>query len=252
MIRLFLTVFIGGPVGVSLGIIGCFLFLFLFPFRKIKNDVFHAMSKLWGTFMFFLSGAKLHVEGGEHLKRDEPCIIMANHQSAYDIFLFFKVLPGQFRWISKDAYFKIPLGGFAMRQAGYISIKRERKRSAYESILKAGRHLREGRSVVIFPEGTRSVDGQMRRFKPGIFLLSEQHPDVPILPIVMHGTLDIMRKGERAIHPAKVCVRVLAPVHRSALEGEDKLTKLKSLEYHMKTEHRRLCAEHFSVSDSVH
>ncbi|MEK6796133.1 MAG: lysophospholipid acyltransferase family protein [Spirochaetota bacterium] len=210
--------------------------LLLLPFRRFRNDVLHRINCTWGKLFFLISGSSITVDGLENFDRKKAHIIMMNHQGAFDIFLLFAVLPGQFRWLSKDTYFKIPVLGWFMTLSGYVSIVREKKKSAYESMLAAGVRLKENRSIAIFPEGTRSHDGEVQRFKPGILILTENYPAVPILPVVIHGTTHIMKKGSFAIKPSHVHVEILPPFDINAVHG-DRNAKISALERLMRDKH---------------
>lgn len=239
MIRFIIVVLCLVPITLAIFMIILLTNIVLFPFRRLRNDIAHTLSSFWGTVIFGISGAKFDIQGMDRYDTTKPYIIMLNHQSAFDIFLLFRILKGQFRWISKDTYFKLPVVGWSMKAAGYVSVKREKKKSAYESMLKAGDRLKEGRSVAIFPEGTRSKDGMIKRFKPGIFLLTERYPDVPILPIVVHGTIDINKKGNLAIRPTTIHVRVLEDVSLKDIPGT-KHDKIEYLEKMMKKAHAEI------------
>ncbi|MBI4976109.1 MAG: 1-acyl-sn-glycerol-3-phosphate acyltransferase [Spirochaetes bacterium] len=230
------------PLTVIGGCIELVIILFTFPFRLVKNDVLHRVNAFWGWVFFKVAGSKLAVSGREYYDPKKPYIIMMNHQSSFDIFLLFAVLPGQFRWISKDTYFKYPIIGWSMKHSGYISIVREKMKSAYDSILAAGKRLEEGRSVAIFPEGTRSLDGVIRRFKPGILILTEQYPDIPILPVVIDGTGRMMKKGSFSIQKTDVRVRILPPYCIKGIPG-DRNAKIGHLEAMMRTVHESMMRE---------
>jgi 1-acyl-sn-glycerol-3-phosphate acyltransferase len=136
---------------------------------------------------------------------------MPNHQSNADIPLLLGRLPVQFRWLAKAELFRIPIFGRAMRGVGYISIDRSNRKSAFESLERAARTIRSGTSVLIFPEGTRSRDGRILPFKKGGFVLSVD-AGVPIVPIIIRGTRDIIPKGHFLIRPAPVTMEILDPV----------------------------------------
>lgn len=236
MLRTIFVVLIMLPVTLFVFILELSSVLLLLPFRRTRNDVLHRMNCVWGKLFFLVSGSSITVTGLTNFDRKKAHIVMMNHQGAFDIFLLFAVLPGQFRWLSKDTYFKIPIIGWFMTLSGYVSIIREKKKSAYESMLAAGERLKENRSVAIFPEGTRSPDGEVKRFKPGILILTEHYPATPILPVVIHGTMNIMQKGSFAIHPSHVHVEILPPFDINAVPGE-RTAKIAALETLMREKH---------------
>ena len=171
----------------------------------------HLLARLWANSILWVSRVKVQVHGAEKLNPDQSYIYMPNHQSNADIPLLLGRLPVQFRWLAKAELFKIPIFGRAMRGVGYISIDRSNRKSAFESLSRAASTIRNGTSVLIFPEGTRSRDGRILPFKKGGFVLSVDS-GVPIVPIVIRGTRDIIPKGHFMIRPAPVCMEILDPV----------------------------------------
>jgi 1-acyl-sn-glycerol-3-phosphate acyltransferase len=120
-------------------------------------------------------------------------------------------LPVQFRWIAKKELFQIPIFGLALKRAGYISINRSRLRSAIGSLDQAAEKMQNGVSVIIFPEGTRSLDGNLRSFKKGGFVMAV-NSGIPVLPIALHGTWEIMSKTGFHIQPGHAVLEILPPI----------------------------------------
>jgi len=129
-----------------------------------ENSI-HKIARLWARILLKLSGVKVEVLGVEHVLRDRPQIFMSNHQSGFDIFIVLAYIPGQFRWIAKKELFRIPVFSLAMKKAGYIEIDRQHRDQAMMSLNRAAQKIREGKSVMSFPEGTRSRDGQIKPFQ---------------------------------------------------------------------------------------
>ena len=171
----------------------------------------HLLARFWANSILWVSRVKITVSGAEKLNPNRSYIYMANHQSNADIPLLLGRLPVQFRWLAKAELFKIPVFGRAMRGVGYISIDRSNRKSAFESLERAARTIRNGTSLLIFPEGTRSRDGHILPFKKGGFVLSVDS-GVPIVPIIIRGTRDIIPKGNFMIRPAPVTMQILDPV----------------------------------------
>jgi len=146
---------------------------------------------------------------------------MSNHQSNYDIPILLGHLPVQFRWLAKVELFRIPLFGYAMKRAGYICIDRSNQQSAFESLKKAAGIIREGVSVMIFPEGTRTRDGSIGSFKKGGFVLAVES-GVPIVPLIIKGTYSVMPRTRLLIKPGKVTLEILKPVETSVYTKETK------------------------------
>ena len=179
-----------------------------------KGNVPHLVARIWGRSILFVSRVHVSVTGLEHIPDGRSCILMANHQSNFDIPVLLGRLPVQFRWLAKEELFRIPIFGRGMRGCGYISIDRTNRKLAFESLKEAARKIREGVSVMIFPEGTRSSDGKIRLFKKGGFVLSVD-AGVPIVPIIIYGTRSIMPKGRLMIRSQDVRMEILAPINTS-------------------------------------
>jgi len=138
-------------------------------------------------------------------------IFMSNHQSNFDIPVLLGHLPVPFRWLAKAELFKIPIFGRAMRGAGYIPIDRTDRPAAIESLRQAAGAIRRGISVMIFPEGTRSLDGTLKPFKKGGFVMAIE-AGVPIVPVALRGTFDIMPKNRLMIRPRDVTMAIGEPI----------------------------------------
>jgi 1-acyl-sn-glycerol-3-phosphate acyltransferase len=165
----------------------------------------------WARVILAVSGIKLEVEGIERVDGAIPRIYMSNHQSAFDIFVLLACLPVDFKFIMKEELMKIPIFGFASRRAGYIGIVRDDPRKAAKSMDRAAEKIRNGASVLVFPEGTRSKDGNLQSFKKGGFHLALKS-GCDIVPVTIIGTSRIMQKGSFRIHAGKVKVVVGLPV----------------------------------------
>jgi 1-acyl-sn-glycerol-3-phosphate acyltransferase len=178
------------------------------------GDTTHKIARIWAKCVLALSNIKVTVKGFSNLKPGRPYIYMANHMSNFDIPVLQAYLPVQFRWLAKAELYKIPLFGYAMKRAGYISIDRSDRKSAIESLNKAVNIIRNGVSVVIFPEGTRSNTDNIQPFKKGGFFLAVDS-GVPIVPIVIHGTGRIMPKKKMLIKPGHVTLEIGKPINSS-------------------------------------
>jgi len=194
----------------------------LLPFRA--HNTVHLLSILWGKAMGCLAfGVRFKVEGAEKLLRNEPAIFVSNHQSLFDIVCLYQFLDFQFRWMAKDSLFRLPLLGWGMRAAGYISVERNNTKEAVRSLYGAAEKIRNGNSVVIFPEGTRGYeDGSLRPFKHGSFLLAKK-ARVMLQPVTIWGSNDVipMQRGHRIqrIYPGTIRVMIHDPIHPDTYAG---------------------------------
>lgn len=172
------------------------------------SDKAHYCGRLWGKINLWLAGVKVFIQGFENIDPDRSYIYAANHQGWFDIFAILGKLPVQFRWIAKAELFRIPVLGRAMSASGYIPIDRTDRRKAFQSIDQAALRVRNGTSILIFPEGTRSPDGIMRDFKSGGFILAIKSGQ-PILPLSISGSYRILpRGGTWLIHPGIIRISI--------------------------------------------
>lgn len=140
---------------------------------------------------------ELKVSGHEQLRlTPPPYVVVSNHQSAYDIPVLFQALPFSLRMAAKKELFNIPIWGRAMTASGFVKIDRSDGKGANEVLRAAGERLRADQmSLLIAPEGTRSVDGQLLPFKNGAFNVARA-TDLPILPVAISGTINVHRSGD--------------------------------------------------------
>jgi 1-acyl-sn-glycerol-3-phosphate acyltransferase len=171
----------------------------------------HKIAKLWAKILLLISNTKVEIIGKENILRGKPQIFMANHQSDFDILIVLGHIPGQFRWIAKKELFHIPIFGAAMKTAGYIEIDRNNHEKAMQSLDEAALRIREGKSVMSFPEGTRSSDGEIKSFKQGIFHLAIKS-SVPIIPVSIIGSGKIMPKRSLKVTPGKIKLIIDKPI----------------------------------------
>ncbi|NJL58281.1 MAG: 1-acyl-sn-glycerol-3-phosphate acyltransferase [Desulfobacteraceae bacterium] len=181
----------------------------------------HKVARMWGGAILLGSGIRVRVRGASNLDPSRPCIYMSNHQSNFDIPVLVSCLKVQFRWLAKKELFRIPLFGHAMKQSGSISVDRSNRRAAFESLKQTAQTIKNGVSVVIFPEGTRSTDGYIRDFKKGGFVLAAE-AGVPIVPVILHGTRAIMPKKQISITPGDVLMEIRSPIETSIYGRKDK------------------------------
>jgi 1-acyl-sn-glycerol-3-phosphate acyltransferase len=146
-------------------------------------------------------------------------VAVSNHESIADIFLI-SHLPWEMKWLSKDANFRIPVMGWMMRMAGDVRIVRSERSSRREALEQCRERLERKVSVMIFPEGTRSPTGEMLPFKDGAFRLAIE-TGTPLLPLVVAGTRDCIRKGSGVFNRANAEVRALAPIPTEGMTLDD-------------------------------
>lgn len=196
----------------------------------------HIVATIWGKGLVFFTGAKIEVENAELLHRDGPILVVSNHQSMYDIAVFYAFLNIQFRWMAKSSLFKLPIIGRAMKGSGYIPVDREDPKNARASLFSAAERVRGGASLIIFPEGTRNPDKtKMLPFKKGGFVLAKM-AGVPIQPITILGAGDItpLQKENKIqrFYPGTVKVTIhnlILPEEIEKLEVEELSAKVREI-----------------------
>ena len=148
-----------------------------------------------------------------------PYVAVANHESFADIFLI-SHLPWEMKWLSKEAIFRIPVMGWMMRMAGDIAVQRSDRGSRADAVAQIHDRLDKNVTVMILPEGTRSPDGRLQRFRNGAFRVAIER-QLPVLPIVVAGTRNAMAKHSVVFNPARAIVRVLEPVATEGMTLDD-------------------------------
>jgi 1-acyl-sn-glycerol-3-phosphate acyltransferase len=212
------------PLGALAGIIGV-------PYSFVVNDI----SLLYKVAMKIVrlgiraAGIRVEVTGLEHIPAGRSCIFMCNHVSNLDPPVLIPCLPGRSSALLKKELIGIPILGTAMRMARFIPVERgHRVEAAKASIAAAGEVLRSGIHILVFPEGTRSVDGRLSSFKKGPFFLA-QETGASIVPIAISGTERMMHKGSIAITPGTARLQVLDPIDPSQYATrEDLMTAVHS------------------------
>ncbi|MEJ2167175.1 MAG: lysophospholipid acyltransferase family protein [Desulfobacterales bacterium] len=193
----------------------------IISFFSHTGNIVHLIARIWGRGILFVSRIRVSVQGLDLIDPKRSYIYMSNHQSNFDIPVLLAHLTVQFRWLAKAELFKIPIFSRAMRGAGYIRIDRSNRESAIESLKEAAAKMKDGVSIMIFPEGTRSLDGNIRPFKKGGFIMAVD-TGVPIVPIILRGTWPIMAKSSWRINTGEVFIEIEKPIDTTGYTRETK------------------------------
>ncbi|MCU0228365.1 MAG: 1-acyl-sn-glycerol-3-phosphate acyltransferase [Bryobacterales bacterium] len=187
------------------------------PLRRRAGRFLHWCGR---TVTRLLPAWQVRLEGQIPDAHEGPFLIVGNHQSHTDIPVICW-LPLQFKWVAKKELFSIPVAGWMFGMAGQIAVDRKDSRAGAKALIQAARFLEQRMSVLFFPEGTRSRDGNLLRFQDGPFRLALK-TGVPILPVVIEGTGDLLQRNSLLFTDAHLFrVRVLAPVGASKQEWTD-------------------------------
>jgi 1-acyl-sn-glycerol-3-phosphate acyltransferase len=177
--------------------------------------------ELWSPVLLWAGGAQLVVHGQENVDPKRPTIYVANHQSTLDIPALFLAVPVNFRYVAKSQLKWVPFVGVYLWFAGHILVNRSHRQAAITSLQAAGRKIRGGTSIFLYPEGTRSPDGRILPFKKGPFALALE-ARVPICPVTIEGTRKIMPKNSWNIVPGPVHVTIGKPIDTTGFADNDR------------------------------
>jgi 1-acyl-sn-glycerol-3-phosphate acyltransferase len=176
----------------------------------------HGCARAWSWLILKTTGVRVRVDGMNRIAPGTTYVFVSNHQSIYDIPVIFASLPYQLRIIAKASLARFPVLGWHLRRGGHLFVDRRRPDRA--GILKRWRALvSDGLSLIIFAEGTRSWDGRVARFKAGSFLLAIQ-AGLPIVPLAVIGTRQVMPKGRLRTEPADVCLVIHDPIQPPTID----------------------------------
>lgn len=168
----------------------------------------------WSRLIGFFTPMPVSVSGLENIDRKQSYVVVSNHQSHFDVFIISGWLHMDLKWVMKKELRKMPFLGYATEKVGYIIIDRSDRNNAIKQLNAAKNKIKDGTSVMFFPEGTRSKDGNIGEFKKGAFLFALQL-GLPILPVTINGTRKILPRGGLNLMPGRAGVIVHAPIDTS-------------------------------------
>ena len=176
--------------------------------------------RLWVEWLLRTNGIRLRLDGMENLKKDQSYILVSNHASILDIPALISAAPFPVRFLAKKSLLWFPIFGWVLYFSGHILIDRESAQSALRSLKKAPSLLKKGISIIVFPEGTRSPDGEVKEFKRGAFLLA-QHSKFPVVPISISGTYDMLPRHGWCSWPGTINIRMGEPIPTRDLSHQE-------------------------------
>jgi len=193
--------------------------LIVSPFDR-TGAMQHWCARWWCRLIAWTIGARITVRGVENLDPDGTYVYMANHSSLVDIPAMFAYLPYQFRIMAKKELFYVPFMGWHLWTAGNFPVDRSDPRKTARSLRNVIEGVRRGKSLAVFPEGTRSPDGKLRDFKPGSFKIAIK-AGVPIVPVAIRGTHAILPKHSLVPRPGAVEVIIGRPLATDGSSDKD-------------------------------
>ena len=179
-----------------------------------RGDFGHTCARAWSWLILKTTGVTVRVEGLERLDPTRSYVFAANHQSIYDIPIVFASLPFQLRIIAKQSLGRIPFLGWHLQRTGHVLV--DRSKPGAGTVKKMARLVADGHSLIVFPEGTRSTDGAVARFKGGSFVIALD-AGLPIVPISIVGSRHVMLKGQLMVKPGRVSLVVHDPIDTASV-----------------------------------
>jgi 1-acyl-sn-glycerol-3-phosphate acyltransferase len=199
-------------------ILGCISLLASFFDRS--GEIQHGFARLWSRIILGTIGAKVQIEGLERIDTSRAQVYVVNHLSALDIPVLYAYLPFQFRILAKKELFSYPFMGWHLRRSGQIPVVLENPKASVRSLNLAVAAIKSGKSLVIFPEGGRSPDGQLKSFMGGAFYAGIK-AQVDIVPIALVGTYEMLKMNTWHIRPGPVQMIVGEPIHTAGMSPRD-------------------------------
>jgi 1-acyl-sn-glycerol-3-phosphate acyltransferase len=169
------------------------------------------VGRWWASSVLRVCFIPVTVKGLEHLDVGQSYVYAANHRSNFDIFVLYHALPGKFSWLGKKSLFRVPIFGQAIARLGSIPIDRSNLQEAVRSLERAAEQVRWGRSLIVFPEGTRSTTQELLPFKKGVFIMAMKSGQ-PIVPVTVNGTGAVQPRGAMMMRPGPVEVIISPPI----------------------------------------
>ena len=192
-----------------------------------RGEWFLKLARGWARLILSVSGVRVRVLHAERLTEGTSFVVAANHESFYDILVLLAVLPMSVRFLAKRNLFRLPFLGWSIAAAGFIPVDRETRSRSFALVDAALSRLSGGRSLVVFPEETRTRTGDLQPFKSGAAMLALKS-GLPLLPLGIAGTFRIQRRGGFTITPARVGLAVGDPIPVAGRSTKDRaaLTEL--------------------------
>ena len=188
--------------------------------RIKRQGIFDWSVRDWSKWILAAAGTPVDLNGADRIPSG-PVVYASNHSSMFDIWALSAALPGSVRFVAKAELTRIPFFGWAMLSGGHVSIDRSNRARAFEAYERAATTIKSGISTIVFPEGTRSLDGKLLPFKNAPFGLAIA-AQVPLIPVYVHNTFEIKPKGRVAVRPRPIRVQVGEPIATVGMTLDDR------------------------------
>ena len=183
-----------------------------------RGHVAHGCARAWSWLILVTTGVRVHASGGDLVPAGGSYVFVSNHQSIYDFPILITAIPFQLRILAKASLGAFPVLGWHLRYTGHLLV--DRARAGRTTLNRVAAMIRGGHSLIVFPEGTRSRDGRVGRFKRGLFLLAID-AGIPVVPVALTGTRHVMRKGRLTTCPGDVGIVLHEPLRTEGLARTD-------------------------------
>ena len=195
-----------------MGVLTVFTAVFTICCYPWRNAEFvHREQQFWSRACYWLMFLPVSVDGIEHIQPNQSYVFVSNHQSMYDVWLIYGWLPVVFKWLMKAEIRRIPFVGTACKAAGHIFVDRRKAKASIVSLKEIEKQLSNGVCTVIFPEGTRTLDGEVGRFKRGAFQIALEL-GLPVIPLSLTGCYEVMPKGQFYVTHHPVHMHIGEPI----------------------------------------
>jgi 1-acyl-sn-glycerol-3-phosphate acyltransferase len=188
--------------------------------QPVKQTIPQAMARFWARTIMRLCFVRIDVLGIENIEGVHSAVFAANHQSLVDIFMMMGFIPRRTAFLAKKQTSYIPVIGQIMMMLGHIHVDRSNPRRSLRSVEKCIKAMKGNRSIIIFPEGTRTLDGKMNRFKSGSLKIPLR-AGAPVVPVTICGTFNIMPKNTFGVKPHPVVMHIGKPIESAGLQVSD-------------------------------
>jgi len=215
-----------------------------------RGRVQHGCARLWSRLILWTSGVRVHVVGLENIRPNIPYVLCVNHQSHMDIPIILAALPFQFRFAAKKQLFRYPFLGWHLRRSGHVPVDRENPHAAVKSLREAAETIKRGRPVLIFPEGGTSLDGTIKPFKGGGFMLATRS-NAEVVPVTIRGSRRVLVPKTYHVRGGSVEVTVGKAISSTGLSSSELANRVRKEIVGVFNDEKTLDRNSYSLSRKV-